>query len=67
MVPEASPQSKIPTKPHNRPAPGPGGPLAPLEAARDRAAQRGPAACCAGMPAQPPAETAVWWWSWSAG
>ena len=54
-----SPRS--PQKTHNRPAPGPGGAPALLAAARDRAARHGPAPCCAGMPARPPAATVGWW------
>ena len=67
MVPEAPPQSKIPTKTPQPARAGARRPAAPLAAARDRAARHGPAPCCAGMPARPIAATAVWWWSWSAG
>ena len=58
---------RSPQKTHNRPAPGRGGKPALLATARDHAARRGPAPCCAGMPARPPAAMVVWWWSWSAG
>ena len=38
MAPEAPARPRSPQKPHNRPAPGPGVPQAPLAVARDRAA-----------------------------